>query len=153
MSTRFFPRRPALVEVLKFLTVGAGATIVALVGFNHLVHGLGPGSGRLHERPIEAYILANLLGGLVAYAGLRAWAFRERQVRGAVSGPVAFFSIGAATMVIPVICLAISRYLLRLDDPLSDNLSANVIGLGLGNLARWWAFRAFVFLAPEGRSA
>lgn len=135
-------------EVVRFLAVGGVATVVALVGFNWLVHGTLDGNGPLAEHPIPAYVVANALAGVLAYAGIRAWAFRHREERGKVSGPVAFFSIGAATMVIPVLCLAFSRYVLRLDDPISDNLSANVIGLALGNLARFWAFRAYVFLDP-----
>jgi putative flippase GtrA len=52
------------------------------------------------------------------------------------------------TMGVPLLCLAISRYLLDLDSALADNIAANVIGLGLGMAARFWAFRRFVFLSP-----
>ncbi|CAN5645230.1 hypothetical protein BH10ACT10_BH10ACT10_06910 [soil metagenome] len=33
-------------------------------------------------------------------------------------------------------------------DPVADNVSANVIGLGLGTLARFWAIQRFIFLSP-----
>ena len=45
---------------------------------------------------------------------------------------------------------SVSRYLLGLSDPVADNVSANVIGLGLGTLARFWALRRFIFLTPAG---
>jgi hypothetical protein len=38
---------------------------------------------------------------------------------------------------------------LGLTDPLSDNIAANVVGLGLGTAARFWAFRRFIFLSPR----
>jgi hypothetical protein len=44
-------------------------------------------------------------------------------------------------------CLWISHYLLGLDSALADNISANVIGLGLGTLFRFWSYRRWVF--PE----
>ncbi|WP_203336883.1 GtrA family protein [Nocardioides limicola] len=136
-------------EAARFLTVGVVATIVALVGFNVLVHGLPGRAGPMHALPVPAYVVANAVGGVLAYLGLRGWAFAHREVTDEVTGPFRFFAIGAATLVIPVVCLAISRYLLGLDDPISDNVSANVIGLGLATVTRFWAFRAFVFLRPE----
>ena len=51
-------------------------------------------------------------------------------------------------MLIPIGCLAISRDVLGLDDPISDNLAANVIGLVLGLVARFYLFRTFVFKRP-----
>ncbi len=52
-------------------------------------------------------------------------------------------------MVIPLGCLAFTRYVLGLTDPLADNIAANVVGLGLGTAARFWAIRRFIFLSPR----
>ena len=73
------------------------------------------------------------------------WAFRDRQARHADGGVVAFVVINLLTMTIPIACLWISRNGLGLDDPLSDNVSANVIGLLLANAARFFLFRTYVF--------
>ena len=47
-----------------------------------------------------------------------------------------------------------SHYVLDLRSPLADNISANGVGLVLGTLFRFWAYRRFVFageqLAPDG---
>lgn len=139
-------RRELLREVLRFLTVGGLATVVSFVGFNVLVHGWLIPSTPLRDRPITGFVLVNAVAGYVAYVGMRAWAFRDRSVAQPVEGIVRFFGLGALTMVIPVLCLAFSRYVLRLEDPVSDNVAANVIGLGLGTATRWWVFRRFVFL-------
>ena len=58
-------------------------------------------------------------------------------------------SINLVTMLIPLTCLWISRNLLGLDDPLSDNVSANVVGLLLANAARFFLFRQYVFLRAQ----
>ncbi len=135
-------------EAAKFLTVGGVATFVALLIFNGLVHGYFGGPGPMHEQPLPAYVLANTVGMLVSYRGSRSWAFRHREPVGAAGGRLSYFVINTVTMGIPLLCLAISRYLFHLDSALADNIAANVIGLGLGMAARFWAFRRFVFLSP-----
>lgn len=147
-STRGAGVRRLLGEIVRFLAVGGLATAVSLVGFNALVHGTLLGVAPMHEQPIAAYLLVNALAGVVAYAGMRMWAFGQREVGDPVEGMVRFFALGAATMVIPVFCLAISRYVLGLTSVWADNISANVIGLGLSNVARFWLFRRYVFLDP-----
>jgi putative flippase GtrA len=137
-------------EAAKFLAVGGVATVVAFVLFNVLVHGyFGNPAGPLNEWPLTAYVLANLVGMLVSYRGSRSWAFRHREAVGAAGGRITFFVINTATMAIPLLCLATSRYVLDLDSALADNIAANVIGLGLGTAARFWAFRRFVFVSPR----
>jgi putative flippase GtrA len=126
--------------------VGGLATVVSVVGFNALVHGLWLGVAPLRQHPVTAFVLVNVVAGLVAYAGMRRWAFRHRRVDRPVRSVVRFFALGALTMAIPVVCLAFSRYVLGRTDPWSDNLSANVIGLGLGTATRFWVFRRYVFV-------
>jgi putative flippase GtrA len=85
----------------------------------------------------------------VSYRGSRSWAFRHREVVGPTGGRASYFVINTVTMAIPLLCLWVSRYVLELDSALADNVAANVIGLGLGTAARFWAFRRFVFLSPR----
>ena len=140
---------PRLIDqVLRFMVVGGLATLVSFVGFNALVHGAVIGVRPLEDQPVTAFVLVNALAGVVAYAGMRSWAFSHRTVHEPVESVVRFFALGALTMVIPVVCLAVSRYLLGRTDPWSDNIAANVIGLGLGTATRWWVFRRFVFTEP-----
>lgn len=141
--------RQLLGEVVRFLAVGGVATVVSFVGFNVLVHGLVFGAAPMADQPVPAYVLVNVLAGCLAYAGLRLWAFQHRDVSDPVGGLVRFFGLGALTMAIPVLCLWVSRYGLGLTSPVADNLSANVIGLGLGAGARFWVFRRYVFDAVK----
>jgi len=137
--------RSVLVEVVRFLLVGGAATVISVVGFNWLVNGLRSGTAPLADRPVLAFVLANLVAGCAAYAGMRLWAFRDRDLRDPSGGVVRFFGLGALTMAIPVLCLWVSRRVLGLDGVLADNLAANVIGLGLGTAARFWVFSRYVF--------
>lgn len=137
-----------LSEGAKFLTVGGVATVVAFVLFNALVHGYFGGPGPMHEQPLGAFVIANTVGMLVSYRGSRSWAFRNREAVGVAGGRVAFFVINLASMVIPLGCLAFTRYVLGRSDPVADNIAANVVGLGLGTLARFWAIRRFIFVSP-----
>ena len=133
-------------EASKFLTVGAVATLVSFVLFNFLVHGGRPGSDPwMNEQPQTAYVLANLVGMLISFRGTRDWAFRARDVRHPDGGRTAFVVINLATMTIPMAFLWVSRNLLGLDDPISDNVSANVLGLFVGTTVRFALFRQYVF--------
>jgi len=138
-----------IAEVGRFLAVGGAATIVALIIFNLLVHGFNTGShALLRQQPILAYVLANSVGMGVSYYGSRHWAFRHRPPVTSDGGLTSFVAINFLTMLIPIGCLAVSRDVLGLDDPISDNVSANVIGLVLGLAARFALFRTYVFKRP-----
>ncbi|WP_121255143.1 GtrA family protein [Nocardioides ferulae] len=142
-------QRRLLGEAGRFLAVGGVATVVALVLFNALVHGFNTGDRALLDgQPYLAYIVANSVGMLVSYAGSRRYAFRHRPPQQADGGLTAFVGINVVTMTLPIACLWVSRNLLELDDPLSDNIAANVIGLVLGLGARFYLFRTFVFKRP-----
>jgi putative flippase GtrA len=136
-------------EVTRFLAVGLVATIVALILFNLLVHGFKMSSSApLNDSPELAYVLANGVGMLISYHGTKTWAFKHRESRHADGGFLAFVVINLATMMIPITCLWISRNGFGLDDPISDNVSANVVGLALANAARFFLFRQLVFRRP-----
>lgn len=153
-DTRCSPRarargRRAAGEGIRFMAVGAAATLVSTTAFNLLVHGPWDGSSPFRDRPLTAFAVANLIGMVVSYTGVRAWAFRGRSAVGVGQGLPAFVAINVASWAVPLSCLAITRYVFGLDDPVADNLSANVVGLGLGMAVRFWALRRAVFIAPE----
>jgi putative flippase GtrA len=132
-------------EAAKFLTVGGVATFVAFVIFNGLVHGYFGSTGVMNQQPLVAFVVANTVGMVVSYRGSRSWAFRDRAAVGVAGGRVAFIVINLLSMVIPLACLAFTRYVLGRSDPVADNIAANLVGLGLGTLARFWAIRQFIF--------
>jgi putative flippase GtrA len=137
-------------EVGRFLAVGLVATIVALILFNFLVHGFNTADfALLNDQPELAYLIASAVGMAISFRGTKDWAFRERPTSHPDGGVLAFVVINVATMLIPMTCLWISRNLIGVDDPFSDNISANVVGLLLANAARFFLFRSFVFRHPD----
>lgn len=136
-------------EAYRFLAVGGVATIVAFVIFNFLVHGFNTQHKALLDgQPYLGYVIANTVGMAISYRGSRTWVFKHRPPRSADGGLTAFIAINVVTMLIPIGCLWLSRNALGLDDPWSDNVSANVIGLFLGLVARFYLFRTLVFKLP-----
>src|SRR3954452_2960602 len=134
-------------EVAKFGAVGAIAFVVNVGLFNLL--SAGPLDG--HEK--LSLTIASGVSIVVAWLGSRYWTFRHREQ--ASRAPFLTFVlmniIGAG---IAVVCLAVSHDLLGFHSRLADNISGNVIGVGLGTLFRFWAYRTFVFtefIDPEGR--
>ena len=138
-----------LTEISRFAAVGGIATFAAFLVFNFLVHGLYLTSDPwLSGRPVTAFVLANLVGMVISYRLSRYWTFKHRPPQHADGGRTAYFVINTVTMVIPMACLWFSRNTLGLDDPLADNLSGVVIGQLLGQAARFYLFREYVFQEP-----
>jgi putative flippase GtrA len=136
-------------EAYRFLAVGGLATVVAILIFNLLVHGFHTGwDAPLSENPYLAFVIANVAGMVVSYRGSRTWVFKDRPPRTADGGRLMFVVINLVTMLIPIACLWFSRNALGLDDPYSDNIAANVLGLFLGMVARFYLFRTLVFRRP-----
>jgi hypothetical protein len=51
-------------------------------------------------------------------------------------------------MPISIFCLWFSRHVLHLTDPFADNVAANVVGALIGQAARFYLFRRYVFRKP-----
>ena len=132
-------------EATKFAIVGLTGVGVQIVAFNVLRYA-GPGHvGVLEAKPITAQVLAIGLATVVTYLGNRYWTYQHR-ARGNVARELpVFVLLNGIAIGIGALCLAVSHYALGLRSPLADNLSGNVIGLGLGTLFRFWSYRRFVF--------
>jgi putative flippase GtrA len=127
-------------ELMKFGVVGAVAFVVDVTVFNLMLH-------VLPDKPLTSKVVSTVVATTVAYIGNRYWTFRNR-VRSAVSREyILFFVLNGIGLAISLTCLAISHYVLDFTSRIADNISANVIGLGLGTAFRFWSYRRFVFLA------
>jgi putative flippase GtrA len=129
-------------ELGKFFSVGALAYVVGVGGFNLLVH---LESAPLASKPLTASIISGVLSIFVAYLGNRHWTWRDRARSGARREISLFFLINGIALIFNVVCLAISRYVLGFESALADNIAANIIGVGLGTLFRFWSYRTIVF--------
>ena len=134
-------------EMVKFGVVGAVAFVVDVGLFNLLRY--GGGHGPMFDHPLTAKAVSVTAATLTAWLGNRLWTFRHRRQRAMHHELALFVVFNLVGMAIALACLAISHYVLNLRSPLADNLSANGVGLALGTLFRFWAYRKFVFAGEE----
>ena len=105
----------------------------------------------MYDKPLTAKVVSVAVATTFAYFGNRYWTFRHRGRTSFGREYLLFFVLNGVGMAISVSCLWISHYLLGFTSALADNISANVIGLALGTLFRFWSYRRWVF--PEDAEA
>ena len=130
-------------EVAKFGIVGGVGFVIDVTVFNALRFAGDP--GLLEHKPLTAKGLSVAVATVFTYLGNRHWTWAHRERSGARREMSLFFLFNGVGMAIAVSCLAVSHYVLDLTSPLADNISANVVGLFLGMLFRFWSYRTFVF--------
>lgn len=136
-------------EVLTFLSVGGAGYVVDLAAFNLLLSAPGL-AGR---DPSIARVLAVAVAMVVTYLGNRflTWRTQDRQHR--ARELILFVVFNLVGMGFSLATLFVSHDLIGLTSRLADNLSANVVGVVLGTVFRYWAYRTFVFVDPDGPAA
>jgi putative flippase GtrA len=141
-------------EMVKFGAVGGLAYLVDLYVYNLMRTGLWPVTDPpLAGKPLLAKVVSVSVATLVAWLGNRYWTFRHRRRNTVQAEFVLFFVMNAGGLLIALGCLWVSHYVLGQTSALADNISGNVIGLGLGTLFRFWAYRQFVFTDRPQRTS
>ncbi len=130
-------------ELGKFGVIGLVAYIIDLTIFNVLR--FAGGEGPLYDKPLTAKVVSVLAATTFAYFGNRHWTFKDRSRSSFRRQYTLFFVFNAVGMIISLSCLWVSHYLLGIESALADNISANVIGLVLGTIFRFWGYHNWVF--------
>jgi putative flippase GtrA len=145
--------RHLLDEVMKFGLVGTAGYVVDVAVFNLLRFDGGNWPAPLAHKPVTAKIISVCVATMVTYLGNRHWTWRDRSRRGVSREVTAFLLLNGIGMAIAVACLAFSHYVLGYTSALADNIAANVVGLALGTLFRFWSYRTFVFVAAPSEAS
>jgi putative flippase GtrA len=134
-------QRLASREVLTFLAVGGTGYVVDVATFNLLRSTAVLGAAD----PSYARVLAVAVAMVITYVGNRLFTWRAQSGgrRHREVGLFVFFNV--VGLAISVAALLISHDLLGLTSRLADNISANVVGLGLATIFRFWSYKRFVF--------
>jgi putative flippase GtrA len=132
-------------EAVKFGIVGAVGFVVDVGLFNLLRYAGSP--GLLEHKPLSAKAISVACATVVTYLGNRHWTWADRERSARHREALLFFLFNGLGMAIALTCLAVSHYVLSLHSALADNISANGVGLVLGMLFRFWAYRTYVFTA------
>lgn len=141
-----WPNRRRLVrEVLSFLSVGGVSYLVDVGLSNLLLFGFLSIPALLVASPVKAKVVSTIVSMAVAWVGNRFLTYGQRDSGSALSGMWKFIVVNLIGMVIVVAPLGVTWYLLGLHDPVSYNISTNVIGIGLAMVFRFWAYRTWVF--------
>lgn len=130
-------------EAAKFGVIGLVAMVIDVGLFNLLMY--GGGQGLLTGKPLTAKVVSVIAAATFAYFGNRFWTFRDRESSGYAREYVLFFALNGVGMGIALGCLWLSHYAFGLTSPIADNISANGVGLVLGTLFRFFAYRKWVF--------
>lgn len=132
-------------EMIKFGIVGAVAFVIDLGLFNILRATVlsGYGNGPL-SRAVIATIISAAVATVVAWIGNRAWTFRHRRNRPVHHEALLFALTNGVALLIQAGCVGFSHHFLGQESLVVENV-AKLVGIGLGTLFRFWAYRKFVF--------
>jgi putative flippase GtrA len=136
-------------ELVCFLVVGGLGYVVDVVAFNVLLSHT-PFS---HWDPTYARTAAMAAAMVVTFTGNRWWTWQDSPRGDRRREAVLFVLFNVVGLVISLATLVVSHDLLGLTSRLSDNLSANVVGLGLATAFRFWSYRTFVFTGAAAEGA
>jgi putative flippase GtrA len=141
-ALRLYERFRVLIhEAAKFGVVGLAGFIVSLGGADVLHFDLGVGK-------YKAVVVATIAATVVTFLGNRYWAFRHRERVGMGRETVLFFVFNAIGLLIQLACVAIVADGAGLQGKVWYNL-ANLTGIGLGTLFRFWSYRKWVWRTQD----
>ena len=127
--------------LVKFGLVGLVGLVVDVSLFNLLsLTNVGWWS-----EPLGAKFISTSVAIVVTWLGNRYWTFRRDKRSDVVRELIEFVLASVAGMLVTLATLWFTHYVLGFETLLEDNISANVIGLGLGTavrfvLYRWWVW-------------
>ena len=145
LTRRLYQRFRVLIhEAAKFGLVGMAGFIVSLGGADVLYFDAGVGK-------YKAVVTATIAATVVTFLGNRYWAFRHRERTGMGRETVLFFVFNAIGLAIQLASVAIVVDGAGLQGKIWYNL-ANLCGIGLGTLFRFWSYRKWVWRSQEPAS-
>lgn len=131
-------------EFAKFGTIGVANTVINYAIFNALVLTI------FAQGQLKANVVATAVATTASYFMNRHWTYRDRPKSTLRREYTLFFVFNLAGLVIELGVLGLAKYGFALTGLLALNI-AKTVGLVLGTMFRFWAYRTFVF--PAGLAA
>lgn|GEM_PF-370956 len=133
-----------LAYLLKFGVVGLIGFVIDVALFNALRVGVF-GTDTWAQTAIGAKTISTSVAIVFNWLGNRYWTFRRHRRRHVLREFAEYLVVSLGGMAISLICLWVSHHLLGFTSLLADNISSNVIGLGLGTAFRFVLYRYWVY--------
>lgn len=147
-SRDWLATHPTLLKLVNFGLIGGFAFVVDVGVYNLLRATV------LDDKPIGAKVVSVAVATLVAWVGNRQLTFRRERSRPAFREAFLFAVMNVIGLGIAAACLFVSHYLLGFTSQLADNIAGNGVGLVLGTIFRFLAYRYVVFReSPDERVA
>ena len=153
MALPYDKLRSLTIEVFRFLMVGGAGYVVDVGLSNLLVYGFLGIPATMPGSPVKAKIISTIASVIVAWLGNKLWTYGDRTTGSNVRGFILFVVVNAIGMVITVLPLGVTWYLLNLRDPISYNISTNIVGIALAMAFRFYAYRTWVFKEADSPRA
>ena len=130
-------------ELAKFGTIGLINLVINFAVFNLLLVTMPP------NKEVWAKGVAAIVATTCAYFMNRHWTYRDRPKSTLSREYTLFFVFNAVGFAMETGLVAFTKYVLNDTHPIALNIST-FIGIGLGTIFRFWAYRTHVFkLAPD----
>lgn len=126
-------------EVAKFGVVGAAAFVVDSGIFLWLMHGPMEGSN------VKSKVVASAVATVFSYIANRFWTFRHRRQSNLMREFVLFAVMNVIGMGIAAACVFVAQYGLGVTSTTGIFIAGSVVGLILGTIFRFFAYRFWVF--------
>ena len=134
-------------EIAKFGTIG-----LINIGVNSAVVNLLWLTPWLHGSQVKAKAIATIVAATSAYFMNRHWTYRNRPKSSLRREYTLFFAFNLVGLFIEVGAVSVAKYWLHRTDLLMLNIFS-LLGIALGTLFRFWAYRTHVFkLEPASAS-
>ncbi|MDR2799506.1 MAG: GtrA family protein [Bifidobacteriaceae bacterium] len=130
-----------LLQFMKFGTVGAICYFVD-VGISNLLVYVN-GVNFLSGSPLTAKVVSMTISTLLSWILNRNWAFKKHKTNSKRKELFWYIVLTLIGMGIALVCVGFTVYIMHLTDAVSYNISANIIGTGLGTV---WRFLAYKFI-------
>jgi putative flippase GtrA len=144
------PTSPRLfiTEAQRYVVVGGFGFILDTLVFNLL--SLTNSFAFFSNGQLINKTLATALAVTFTYIANSRWTFRHRTGRSeGFSRMLRYLLVSASGLAVSLICLLVSREILGFQSLIADNISANVVGVGLAAVLRFLANRKWVFIEGQ----
>lgn len=127
-------------ELAAFGTIGV-LNLFVTIGLSDWLH-LGMNVG-----PLTSFGVGTVVATTLSYVANRYWTFRHRDNTGVGREYVLFFVLNGVGLVITWAFIGFTHYILKIHTGLAFNI-AQILGIGVATLFRYWAYKKWVFLPP-----